>query len=157
MFDFKQLLVDSGIIVQCIPEHEDRNDKLQCQDRGNHQLFQTTFENLPFIDPEQMLTPCNNSHGIQGFNCSGHCVPLVDWCNPSKILTCEELFNKTATAKTVDPVLCSNQSFWEDKPCKGWRRYRRCTGDRPGQCNTYQRESGGYAYGSKCVDGSHET
>ena len=52
--------------LQCIPEHDDRNDKLQCQDRGNHQPFQTSIENSHFFDPERILTPCKTSDGIGG-------------------------------------------------------------------------------------------
>ena len=56
---------------------------------------------------------------------------------------------RTATGKTIDFQLCSNQSFWEQKSCS-LDNYRRCTGATPGQCGrTTLKEY-------SCKDGSSE-
>ena len=95
------------------------------------------------LDLDHILTPCTceyyTSEGcqVEGFNFSGydpnHCLPFYLWCSPSYPYTCDELAGKTATGKTIDPQMCSNQTFWEKKSCNS-ERYWRCTGDTPGQC-----------------------
>ena len=92
---------------------------------------------------------------IEGFP---FCLPYFAWCSPDMFsFKCDQLEGKSATGKTIDSNLCSNQSFWEGKPCdsrflheisngqnvtfKGFRS----TGARPGQC---------WAAGLPAADGS---
>ena len=62
---------------------------------------------------------------------------------------CDELEGKTATGKSIDPMLCSNQTFWEKTSC-GSEIIHRCTGDRPGQCGLGDDDF------NPCTDGSSE-
>ena len=82
-----------------------------------------------------------------------NCVRMLDWCHPSHPRTCNELIGTTATGKTIDTQLCSNQSFWEHKTCDD-RYWRRCTGARPGQCGSITKID--YTETYMCKDGSSE-
>ena len=113
------------------------------------------------LDLDHILTPCTSEYytsegcQVEGFNFSGydpnHCLPFYLWCSPSYPYTCDELAGKTATGKTIDPQMCSNQTFWEKKSCNS-ERYYRCTGDTPGQCK-YDVEGND---NEKYIDGSSE-
>ena len=76
---------------------------------------------------------------------SKRCLRLYWWCNPAGTYTCDELADKTATGKAIDPQICSNQSFWQDRGC-GSDSWSRCTGKTSGQC----------VFAEKCLDGSSE-
>ena len=108
--------------TQCIPEHEERDGVFNCKNRADEEPFVTGFGNSSslLLDLVNILTPCNGEWGA-GFTCSGfhdvphHCLPLYLWCSHSYTYTCDELAGKTATGKTIDPQMCSNQTFWEGK------------------------------------------
>ena len=76
-----------------------------------------------------------------------NCLPLLLRCHPRFPHTCSELKGTTATGKTIDPQLCSNQSFWEHKTCDN-PNFRRCTGATPGQCEYLPKQD------FACKDGS---
>ena len=129
--------------TQCIPEGEMRDGKFQCKNRADEEPFATGIGNSSslLLDLDNILKPCTDQRGMDGFTCSGylhygeHCLPLSLWCNPNFPYTCDELADKTATEKTTDHQMCSNQTFWEGKGCNccyyGGYMYR-CTGDTPG-------------------------
>ena len=146
--------------------------KYDCKNRADEEAFRTEVGNSSslLLDLEQLLEPCKDRDGIQGFICSDNegsrCLPMYEWCNTKRrkhnsnrgALTCNELIGTTATGKTIDHQMCSNQSFWEHKGC-GARKLdprlympltpRRCTGDAPGQCEEINDDNA-------CRDGSSE-
>ena len=108
---------------QCIPEEEKRDGVYNCRNRGDELAFATSYDNSTslLMNLEELLISCT-SNGSQGFMCMSLCVPTYLWCNPYVSFNCKELKGKSATGKTIDPMLCSNQSFWEGKPCDGGPR-----------------------------------
>ena len=156
--------------TQCIREDKYLDGNIDCRNRADEEIFQTSIGNTSslLLDLELILKPCNDSRGDQGFFCSGssnvdaeydgdiydevsqsNCLALNGWCaHNSYVHTCIELAGTTATGKTTDPKLCGNQTFWEQKSCNH-DKYHRCTGVTPGQCVRPQ-------WGDKCLDGSSE-
>ena len=147
-------------ITQCIREDKYLDGKVDCRNRADEEIFQTSIGNTSslLLDLEQILSPCKDRYGFQGFKCSessteekgrGNCHFLAGWCDhifaPKK---CTELAGTTATGKTTDPQMCKNQTFWEKRSCNGDHR---CTGDTPGQCLM----PGFYGF-PKCLDGSSD-
>ena len=148
-------------ITECVQEDKMRDGKYDCRNRADEEAFQTHIGNSSslLLDLEKILIPCKDSDGEQGFKCSGaymdspldvseNCLSIYAWCNPTGPFTCKELQGTTATGKTIDHQLCSNQSFWERKTCY-LDDYRRCTGAKPGQC-------GDIYENTWCTDGSSE-
>lgn len=141
--------------TQCIPEAEERDGKFDCKNRGDKLPFLTGIGNSSslLLDLDDILTPCTRVDGYKGFHCSGYtddsnlCLHLFGWCTPRLTYTCDELTGKTATGKTIDPQMCSNQTFWQDKGCNLEGRVSRCTGKTSGQC---------VWNGEECSDGSSE-
>ena len=141
--------------TQCIPEHEEKDGVYHCKNRGDEEPFMTNLEDSHalLINLENTLTPCMTGfhNPGQGFKCleshSLDCLSVDRWCTPQYTYTCSNLLHKTATGKTIDPLMCSNQSFWEGRGCR-WESQYRCAGDRPGQCAQIGEES------TNCVDGS---
>ena len=140
-------------LSQCIPEQDVRDGKFDCENRADEEPFETSYENSStlLVDMSDILRDCTGKHGEVGFKCSGNnlrddCLSMYSWCNPGSTFTCNELEGKTATGKTIDPVMCSNQSFWEHQGCNKNRHFYRCTAETPGQCNIQHRG---------CVDASH--
>ena len=145
-------------IKECIQEFKERDNMFNCRNRADEEPFEKNFGNSTslLINTEKILVPCNttNHRGETepGFECSqftdddgNHCLPQGDWCSTNDAYSCNELVGRTATGKTTDPLLCRNQSFWENKRCSNDDEYNlRCTGDTPGQCDT----------GNGCVDKS---
>lgn len=148
--------------TQCIREDKYLDGDLECRNRADEEIFQTSIgdTSLVLLDLEQILRPCKDSRGGQGFNCSGsskvdsgnsNCLRLYHWCQHNYIpRNCTELAGTTATGRSTDSTLCSNQTFWEHRSCNfDHKIYHRCTGDTPGQCVWERR-------GDKCLDGSSE-
>ena len=135
-------------ITQCIPETEERDGEFNCRNRADENAFPHPSSLL--LDLENILTRCIDRYGDQGFNCSAathdskRCLRLYWWCNPTGTYTCDELADKTATGKTIDPQMCSNQSFWHEKGCS-YGGHSRCTGKTSGEC---------VVNGQECSDGS---
>ena len=151
--------VDNLTTTQCIPEAEVRDGKFDCRNRGDEEAFPKLSSLL--LDLDNILTPCTDYW--QGFKCStsipsyglgpvpyyrDNCTALWQWCTPEFPFACDELAGITATGKTIDPQICSNQTFWTKQMC-GDPRYYRCTGKTSGEC-------WGNGIGSECSDGSHE-
>ena len=138
--------------------------EFNCQNRADEEAFEIGIGNssFPMIDLKQVLKPCNTSEGELGFECRAvkgssvnltsegrgmkeGCLILRAWCSPHRgTYTCENLIGKTRTAKTIDHIMCSNQTFWEGISC-GKGNFRRCTGITPGQC----------WHEEECTDGSN--
>ena len=138
-------------ITECVQEDKMRDGKYDCKNRADEEAFGNS--SLLLLDLENILIPCRQE-GKQGFKCSGdgvpeNCLRMVHWCQPDPTHTCNELKGTTATGKTIDPQLCSNQSFWEHKKCTYYGWYR-CTGDTPGQCGHIKIKD------FACKDGSSE-
>ena len=136
-------------ITQCIAEGKRGNGKFDCDNRWDESPFKTHFDNSSslLMDLDNLMIPCSVA-GVQGFKCSGytnngHCLPISRWCNQRSIYKCKELEGRSPTGKTVDFLLCSNQTYWEKKGCnnKGYR----CIGETPGQCSY-----------DGCIDGSSQ-
>ena len=130
-----------------------RDGKFQCNNRADEEPFEAGVGNStsPFLDPEQFLIACNDTYGNPGFQCSEHsagCLGRYQWCNPTFSYSCHELKGKTSTGKTIDPLLCSNQSYWDTQRCFSNDYYVRCIGDIPGQCTMKDSEY--------CIDGSSD-
>ena len=87
-----------------------RDNKFDCENRADEEPFATGFGDSSslLLDLDNILTPCK-----YGFKCSGNCLPLVGWCNQQSPHTCDELAGKTATGKTIDLQMCSNETYWE--------------------------------------------
>ena len=144
--------------TECIPEGLYHDGKYDCSNRADEEPFRTEFENL---DLDKLLVRCTvwesvlGMFGNEGFKCSGpsttqhntDCLPVSFWCNAQAAATCDELVGTTATGESIDPMLCSNQTFWEKTSC-GSEDTHRCTGDRPGQCGLGDDDV------SPCTDGS---
>ena len=142
-------------ITECVQEDKMRDGRYDCRNRADEEAFQTHIGNSSslLLDIEKILIPCNDSNGVQGFKCleanvKEDCLRMYDWCRPYPTHTCNELKGTTATGKTIDPQLCSNQSFWDQKTCN-WDTSHRCTGGTPGQC-------GDGMYTKSCKDGSSD-
>ena len=163
---FRECNVSNIKTTQCIREDKYLDGDLDCRNRADEEIFQTNTS-LILLDLGQILRPCKDSDGRQGFKCSGlgskvddgwsYCLLLRHWCNHNwETHKCTELANTTATGKTTDPMMCGNQTFWERKSCnehyEHYEFYHRCTGDTPGQCV----DGDIYWYNSKCLDGSSE-
>ena len=128
--------------TQCIREGELMDGGYDCDNRADEDPFHSGDYDLN-LDLPSLLVPCR-----EGYKCSGspdgtNCLSVLKWCDKSEPYHCDEL-NRTATSLSSDTVLCSNQSYWEDKPCL-WL-FNRCTGKTPGQC--WDRDN-------PCSDGSH--
>ena len=86
------------------------------------------------LDLKQILKPCNDLRTHRrghGFKCSEvnlyrNCLQMASWCAHFPICTCSELNGTTATGKTINPQLCSNQTFWEHT-ADNFTNYNRCT------------------------------
>ena len=145
-------------INQCLREDKMMDGKVDCRNRADEEAFQTSVGNSTslLLDLDKILIPCNTWDGFQGFKCfdvrvtgvnkGSLCLEMFKWCSPDTPRTCSELEGTTNTGKTIDPQLCSNQSFWEHKTCNSTVS-RRCTGDTPGQCGYVPKD---------CKDGSGE-
>ena len=91
------------------------------------------------LNVEQILIPCNDSLGSQGFKCSAsrqtdlyemvdggksNCLFVGNWCAHDWVAyKCSELAGKNAKGKSTDSQLCSNQTFWEGRKCSIHIRY----------------------------------
>ena len=103
------------------------------------------------LDPFAPSTPLDLSKLVQCYTeyqgglspaltCSGSnyktndvgCLPMYKWCSPKQAFICDELSGRWSN----DADLCSNYTFWEDRPCGLYfgRTMIRCTGSWPGQC-----------------------
>ena len=135
-------------IKQCIREDNYLDGNLDCRNRADEEIFQTSIKDtsLLLLNLEQIMRPCKISNGQQGLKCNSSCLSLLDWCNHNNVAKyCTELAGTTATGKTTDPQMCRNQTFWEHRSCNNSHR---CTGDTPGQCFS--------SFGGNCLDGSSE-
>ena len=143
--------------TECVQEDKMRDGKYDCRNRADEEAFQTHIGNSSslLLDLEKILIPCKDrmgAHGVKGFKCTRpnqaqDCLRMYLWCYPDLVHSCSELEGTTATGKTIDPQLCSNQSFWEHKTCN-YNHLRRCTGDTPGQCGELKYKD------HACKDGS---
>ena len=116
--------------------------------------------------PEDVLSPiqwdiintCEDGNGDEGLACSGQgldndCLLYSQWCNDAFVFKCGEL---GGFRTTVHSDLCSNNTFWTEKPCPGPDDGRRCSSEKSGQCY-YPDYSGPVSYVKKtCKDGSHD-
>ena len=147
-------------ITECLQEDKMMDGKYDCRNRADEEAFQTGVGNTSslLLDLEQILIPCIvtflNGDQDQGFKCSNaptsNCLRVPWWCNPRRVHSCNELKGTTATGKTIDPQLCSNQSFWDQRSCgsdTSDTNFKRCTGDAPGRC-------GSVLFENDCMDGS---
>ena len=55
-------------ISQCIPEGQERDGVFDCRNRGDEEAFRNASSLL--LDLENILTPCTDDIGNQGFKCS---------------------------------------------------------------------------------------
>ena len=82
--------------------------------------------------PEDVLSPiqwdiintCKTGYG-EGLTCSGQglgndCLQYWKWCNDAFVFKCGEL---GGFRTTVHRDLCSNNTFWTEKPCTGPRLF----------------------------------
>ena len=130
-----------GLLRVYVPCNASHVTITECVQEDKMRAFQTHIGNSSFLllDLEKILISCTNRRGLQGFKCSGvnlnwDCLIMIYWCTPYPTVTCNELQGTTATGKTIDPQLCSNQSFWDQRKCN--YDYHRCTGATPGQCGS---------------------
>ena len=117
---FRACNVSNIKTTQCIREDKYLDGDLDCRNRADEEIFQTSIKDtsLLLLDLEEILRPCKDSDGDQGFICNSNCLSLNGWCNHnSHAYKCTELAGTTATGKTIDPKMCGNQTFWERRSC----------------------------------------
>jgi len=73
-------------ITQCIREDKYLDGDLDCGNRADEEIFQTSIKDtsLLLLDLGQILRPCKDSNGHQGFNCSGSSKVDLDWMGRDK-------------------------------------------------------------------------
>ena len=141
---------------QCIKIQHWQDKTHHCKDRSDERKRQEDV-----FSPVQwdLLTTCyvlGNTH-LPGVMCSGQghpgdCMDYSRWCNDKSVMKCGELGGRTS----VHTEVCSNNTFWTGKTCRGWRKDgRRCSSGYSGQC--FYPESHGSSFLLKtCKDGSHD-
>ena len=117
--------------IYCI----DRTDESNCFEPISRP-FKDVFENC-----EVNMT--NNYRNFStkddyGFKCGAYCLNTDLWCNKNNWVEKEEWQELYAICSDLidqvgNPLLCSNQSFWNKRPCNYLSTYR-ASDNTPGQC-----------------------
>ena len=122
--------------TQCVWESKFENNEYDCLDRSDEKTLNVKKSEIKVFSN---LTTCEfqDEYSVgPGLSCSDYpssCLPYSRWCIPEEPFKCPK---ELGTILSQDPDLCSNYTFWSDRPCyfTGHGEGKRCTGSNSGQC-----------------------